>query len=98
MISFPPGFVALKKAPGYFWHTEAKALYSIKVDGILKRLKECSVSRYQARHVFTAPVGSRYYCVSKAGKKKYVFVHKIQRYLAEDYVIPVEEQMEFCYD
>lgn len=59
-ISFPSGFVALKKYPGYFWHTEKKILFTMKVDGVLKPMTLQKVSKYQSYKVFDAWPGQTY--------------------------------------
>lgn len=38
MIRLPHSFVTTK-LPGYFWHTEKKQLFSIKIGGELRQLK-----------------------------------------------------------
>ena len=38
MVTLPKEFAALDKYPGYYWHTEEEALYSVKVFGSLKPL------------------------------------------------------------
>jgi len=38
MVKFPKHFVQLDRYPGYYWNTEEKHLYSIKVTGILHKL------------------------------------------------------------
>jgi hypothetical protein len=61
MVVFPKEFVAIKY-PGYFWNTEDKRLYSIKVTGELRPLylKPAYMSH------------SKGYAVSVKGKKRFL--------------------------
>jgi len=43
MITLPPQYIATK-FPGYFWNVNQQALYSIKVSGVLTRLKHTKPS------------------------------------------------------
>ncbi len=90
-IEFPQGFVALKKYPGYFWNTEEKKLYSMKVDGILKPLRQYVYTDVAARHMFRPRmfIGDKYYTIYQKSKRKTVIVHEIERYLDYDHVIPI---------
>jgi hypothetical protein len=45
MITFPPEFVTTK-FPGYFWNTETRRLFSIKVTGELHELKHTKASKW----------------------------------------------------
>lgn len=38
MVTLPAQFVQIDPYPGYYWHRDEKALYSCKIDGVLKRL------------------------------------------------------------
>lgn len=95
MIVFPPDFIALRKYPGYFWSRDKQALYSLKVDGVLKKMKEQKVTRYQSRFVFEgAKIGESYFTISFNGKKKYVFVNTISRHLVKESVYNMPMQLE----
>lgn len=39
MVQFPHSFVQLDKYPGYYWNTQEKKLYTMKIDGVLKPMK-----------------------------------------------------------
>lgn len=98
MIVFPSSFVPLRKFPGYFWDREKRALYSLKVDGVLKKMKEQTVTRYMSRFVFEgSKIGEGYYCISFQGKKKYVFVNTISRHLVKEkvYNMPMQLELDF---
>jgi hypothetical protein len=45
MITFPPEFVTTK-FPGYYWNTQTRRLFSIKVTGELRELKHTKASRW----------------------------------------------------
>jgi len=84
-VKFPDGFIAIKKAPGYFWHPYEKRLYSIK-SGILTPLKVNS-GRYPA---WIRDMG-RHYQLSVRGRRKYIPLSEIDKHLVEgEYIIKRE--------
>jgi len=72
MIKFPEAFVQLDRYPGYYWHTEEKQLYSIKISGVLHKMVKRKAFRGFG---YDVPAGWR---VSKNGS---------QRVLSEDHII-----------
>ena len=84
-IKFPDEFRALKKYSGYFWHSEEKQLYSIKVAGVLKPLTLQNSSFLRRKYGFGA-----HYQISVNGKTKYIVVSDIDRYLdkSDIHIIP----------
>lgn len=70
MVTLPAEFVAIKY-PGYFYNTQDKTLYSVKVTGMLKPLRHGPIVQRSpsGQLVYTGAYGYR---ISVAGKKKYV--------------------------
>jgi hypothetical protein len=58
MVNLPPQYVATK-FPGYFFNTENKKLYSLKVSGILTPLKHIIPNRFNCWYHFTKTGGYR---------------------------------------
>lgn len=83
-ISFPSGFVALDKYPGYFWNVQERKLYSIKIAGILQPLKLQNSWGWKTG-AFIGP----HYRVSKDGRQYYLTVERIEKMLKIPHVIPV---------
>lgn len=85
-ITFPKGFTALKKHPGYFWQSYERRLYSIK-SGILTPLK----LNYGTYRVPGIGAFGPHYQISNRGRRHYIFCDRIESYLAEgEYIIKQE--------
>lgn len=67
MIKYHERYAALKGLPGYFWNLDEEALYSIKIQGVLKKLKEQTANLYIHRN-FGYRYGEKYYTLSKNGR------------------------------
>ncbi len=67
MITFPPEFV-VTKYPGYYWNTQTRRLYSIKVTGELRELKTANPYFVSSRFISQGPG----YQVSVHGKPQYL--------------------------
>ncbi len=65
MITFPEQFVKLKH-PGYFWNTEEKRLYSIKIGGVLKPMKLHQYIKGKNGSLMSFP----HYRISQDGRSK----------------------------
>lgn len=85
MVILPIGFTPTKY-PGYFWNVPEQALYSIKVSGVLTRLKKYNwiyknypISREHLPH----------YRVSVKGKRKILTVEELCKLNIADSVIPL---------
>lgn len=83
MITLPPPFVAIQH-PGYFWNTEDKRLYTIKVAGILRpltRVKGCYANDMNPG-----------YNISVDGIRRYLHEADLLRLTLVDSVIPMENE------
>jgi len=67
MITFPPEFVATKY-PGYFWNTQTRRLFSIKVTGEQHELRVANRAYVCDRFLSQGPG----YQVSVKGKPEYL--------------------------
>ncbi len=77
MVKFPKKFVQLDRFPGYYWNTEEKHLYSIKVTGVLRKLTFHKGFNGYARGTYLEiPPG---YQISMHGAKRYLAVSSIER-------------------
>lgn len=63
MITFPPEFVATKFS-GYFWNTQTRRLFTIKVTGELRELKHTKASHWTN--------GTSGYRVSHKGNRRWL--------------------------
>ena len=68
MVKFPKNFVQLDRYPGYYWHTEEKHLYSIKVTGVLRKLTKSKGFIGHTRYGFVNRLPG--YRISKNGDKR----------------------------
>lgn len=85
-VRFPEGFVALKY-PGYFWNPEEKQLYSIKVNGILTRMK----ANPGIWPIWARDIGPHYQ-ISDKGRRRYIPIWNIDKFLVQgEYTIPQGE-------
>lgn len=74
MIVFPSEFVKLKY-PGYFWNTQNKTLYSIKVGGYLRPLKKYPALKMMTNGIrLDRPAG---YNLSVNGVRRFVSEHSL---------------------
>jgi hypothetical protein len=83
MITLPPPFVAIKY-PGYFWNTEDKQLYSIKVSGELRPLKLC-IAYFNNQN-------EAGYNISVEGQRLYVWKSNLMKLTMQDSVIPYHQE------
>jgi hypothetical protein len=84
MVTLPPPFTATKY-PGYFWHTEEKKLYSIKMSGELSELKKVFPNYFN--HL---PMPG--YTVSFKGRRKYLSIDYLNKLTLEDSEINVQKR------
>jgi len=84
MVTLPPPFTATR-LPGYFWHTEEKKLYSLKVSGELRELP----LRYPNRWNKWPMPG---YAVSYKGNRKYLSIDYLNKLAVEDSEIKVQKR------
>lgn len=80
MVTLPKEFVAIN-VPGYFWNTQTKALYSIKVTGTLKKLVKPYACRYNNYH--------NGYIVMASGRRKYITMKYLNALVASNSEIAV---------
>lgn len=84
-VTLPPLFVATKY-PGYFWHLEHKRLYSLKVGGILRRLRQVFPNRFNH-----APAGmGPYYELSHQGKRVFLSVRDLEQITPSQTEVPLQ--------
>jgi len=81
MVILPVGFTAIEY-PGYFWNIKAKALYSIKVSGVLKELKRYKPNGFNH-------MNEDFYVVSVNGKRKVLSLSYLENLVIEDSEIEV---------
>lgn len=79
MVILHPRFIPINY-PGYFWDTESKRLYSIKVEGVLRPL---SVTRPNKFNRLSSPA----YRISYKNEPRYVFVDRLEKLERKDYII-----------
>lgn len=93
MITLPKEFQPVPMYPGYFWHTEKKKLFSIKVAGTLRELKLRRVHWAAKRHggFPYMHVGDKYYEVSYKGRRKIIPYEQLLELNKHkvDYEIPI---------
>lgn len=71
MIAFPPGFIQIRRYPGYYWNIHDKMLYSCK-SGILRRLTKTKAFKgYTSYDFIDKPEGFK---VSIKGIPKFVSI------------------------
>lgn len=83
MVTLPPDFVSTR-FPGYFWHIQEKALYSIKIKGVLRRLTPKSAWH---THAGVIPSG---YDVSVNGRKRRYPIVELMKLEQHDSVVEVD--------
>ncbi len=76
MVTLPAPFTATKY-PGYFWHTEDKKLYSIKMAGELRELKIKHPNYFNKLHEDA-------YQISHKGIKHYLFLRILEKLTIKD--------------
>lgn len=86
MITFPEHFKAIKGFPGYYWNIEEEHIYSIKIGGILRRIKKYQPSYYSMNKGLVVP----YFQLSKNGKTHYLAIDRIENKLIDPFTIQVE--------
>lgn len=87
MVKFPKHFVQLDPFPGYYWHTEEKHLYSIKVTGVLRKL---AFHRGFTGYGLNIPPG---YKISHRGHTRHLDIATIERMVSvasKKQKVPVE--------
>lgn len=89
MISFPSSFVKLKY-PGYFWNVDENALYSIKVGGVLKKMKLHEKSMQYGKLVHFL-----HYRLSHEGKSRSVSHEMLVRKLSKVDPANLKESVDF---
>lgn len=67
MIKYHERYAGIKGLPGYFWNLDEDCVYSIKVQGVLKKIKEYTANLY-VQHNCGILYGEKYYSFSKNGK------------------------------
>ena len=86
MVVLPLGFVTTRY-PGYYWDTDWKVLYSIKVDGSLYRMKLLQPSHFNK---WSGPG----YRVSHKGIRRTMLLEYLTKLQVEDTVIGFSEKNE----
>lgn len=63
----------------------------MKVDGILKPLRQYTYTDVVDRHMFSLRmfIGDKYYTIYQKSKRKTIIVYEIERYLDYDHVITI---------
>ena len=82
MVTLPPEFVAIRY-PGYFWNTKTQELFSLKVGGVLMKLK------LQFRNYYHEYDG---YALSENGVKRYMPLDQLMLLTPADSVIQIVER------
>jgi len=70
MINFHEKYAAVEGLPGYFWNLEEGRLYSIKIQGVMKRLTVYNGNRFTYKHIGISK-NDKYYQLSKNGNRVY---------------------------
>ena len=96
MVTFKPEFLATRY-PGYFFNTEDELLYSMKVDGVLKPLKQHKPNRFNHMYRFQIKLkdGSKVtpeggYFVSVKGQSRFLSIEELKDLTQHDATIPVK--------
>ena len=90
VIKFPKKFIQLDKYPGYYWHTEEKQLYSLKITGVLRPMVK---SKAFCGYGYNIPAGWR---ISKNASRRVLTVEIIEHMiskldLSKDQKVPMEK-------
>ena len=92
MVKFPKHFVQLTKLPGYYWNTEEKHLYSIKMTGVLHKLtKSKGFCGFVRGSKINSPPGWR---ISKEGWRRTVTTEDIEKMVEKEskqQIFPMEK-------
>lgn len=85
MNIIPSELIAIPDYDGYFWHPQKRCVYSLKREGVLKRLKR--TTGIYATNIRNKPG----YQLCKNGKKKLVPAYLLQKLTPKDYMVPYSE-------
>lgn len=83
-IAFPENFVALQGLPGYFWDKQNQELYSLKVGGILRKLRLYTYTYYYGVKRTAQP----HYQLSQNNRRVVLYLHDIPRLIEDPHMIP----------
>jgi hypothetical protein len=83
MVTLPPEFVETR-LPGYFLNTDNMAVYSIKIDGVLKKIKHIGPNKWN--HYRSG------YRVSHKGQKRWLDDQYLKTIVPHDSVIGVASE------
>lgn len=91
-VTLPEYFKAVKGHPGYFFNESDQCVYSLKIGGTLKKLKEYTVSDYVAYKLkYNVREGEKYYMFSKNGVGRIMMFSRIKKLVIDEVVkIPME--------
>lgn len=89
MITFPTGFIATGYS-GYFYHPASKQLYSIKVSGELKPLKQGKCWNPRSMYSSSVKHGEPGFTISQKGHRRFVPLKKLEALIETEYEIPVK--------
>lgn len=91
MITLPEGFTATKY-PGYFFHVADRELYSIKVGGVMHKLKRINYGKMRCflTYAWKLDCDKWIWQVSVKGKKKLLTDKYLYSLSVEDSVIEYE--------
>jgi len=93
LVTLPPEFVAIDEYPGYFWNIDEQRLYSIKIGGVLKRLRWQRPNHYNKLREKFPDVNVQYgYQLSHEGKRFWVHDQYLKNLEYKDSVIPVKDK------
>ena len=76
MIRLPEGFIPTRY-DGYFWNVKEQNLYSIKISGVLRKLKPSKgyTGYSSGQYVHVPP----HYRVSVEGRKRYLYIMELKK-------------------
>ncbi len=92
MIYLPSTLTPVPRYPGYFWDVKSHKMFSLKMGGELREMKERRVHPILLQRGYwrgRLKVGDRYYQLSRNGRRRIMLVRDLKKLELVDYDIPV---------
>ena len=89
MVTLPAPFTATKYN-GYFWNTATQELYSLKMGGVLRKMKRSHPNRFNSAE-------QPYYGVYDSGRRRWLTLSYLNSLTLKDSEIPYKETHDYDY-